>query len=103
MKKLIAVSLLAATVPAVAGVHATAKAEGGGEYVLLSERCSGGGQKAYVYLDDGRTEDGCWVADDRTVTVTWEETGKRRYPRAKFKLEKTTTKRVVTVTEKREW
>lgn len=103
MKKLIVLSLLAATVPAVAGVHATAKAKNGGEYVLLTDRCSSSGQKAYVYLDDGRTEDGCWTADDRTVTVVWETTGKRRYSRGEFKLQKTTTKRVVTVTEKREW
>jgi len=89
--------------PALADIHALAKAKTGGEYVLLTERCAESGQKAYVYLDDGQTEDGCWVADSHTVTIVWEETGKRRYPISHFTLQKTTTKRVVTVEERRSW
>ena len=97
--------LLALTLssPALADIHALAKNEAGGEYVLLTQSCSEGGKKAYVYLDDGRTEDGCWVADDRTVTINWETTGKRRYPLTGFTLQKATTKRVITVEERRSW
>jgi len=89
--------------PAFADIHALAEAKAGGEYVLLTERCSENGQKAYIYLDDGSTEDGCWVADSRTVTIVWEESGKRRYPIEHFNLQKVTTKRVVTVQERRSW
>jgi len=105
MKKSLMVLSVFLSVPALAEVHATANAKHGGEYVLLTTKCESNGQQAYVYLDDGRTEDGCWTADTRTVTVVWEQTGKRRYPKTDFKLAKETVEvqRTVTVTERREW
>lgn len=91
--------------PVLAEVHATAKAKHGGEYVLLTAECESNGQQAYVYLNDGSTEEGCWTADTRTVTVVWEQTGKRRYPKAHFRLTKQSleVQRTVTVTVPREW
>lgn len=89
MKKLItAVALTIAATVAHAEPFADAPNQGGGKIVLLTNTCDGKPQmsRAFFYIKDGITEDGCWRFDFETIVVEWEKQGRRRYQISDFRL-----------------
>ena len=88
MKTYILAALAAATITAHAEPFAETDNQGGGKIVLLTDACPANPaeSRAYFYIKDGTTEDGCWRYDNDTVVAQWERQGKRRYPIAYFRL-----------------
>jgi len=88
MKYLITVTLSLLATQAFAETKAYAGLKNGGEIVLTKEQCASDKsmQRAYWYDKEGITEDGCWSSDGRTVYFEWDNGGKSRYPRKKFKV-----------------
>ena len=89
MKSFIAAVAVALTATAAqANVFAEADNQGGGKITLLTEACPTSPQasRAYFWIRDGITEDGCWRYDGDTIVAEWERQGKRRYPISAFKL-----------------
>jgi hypothetical protein len=88
MKTYILAALAATTIAAHAQPFAETDNQGGGKIVLLTDPCptTPSESRAYFYIKDGTTEDGCWKYDGDTVVAQWERQGKRRYPISYFRL-----------------
>jgi len=88
MKYLITVVLSLLAVQAFADTKAYKGLKNGGEIVLTDESCIAASdmKRAYWYDGEGNTEDGCWKYDDRTIYFEWDNGGKSRYPKKKFRI-----------------
>lgn len=87
MKHAIYTLALCAALSAHADPFADTDNQAGGKITLMTEQCENSkDSRAFFYTQDGQTEDGCWRYDGNTVVVTWEKTGRRRYPISYFKL-----------------
>lgn len=94
MRKLLVVMLLVPTL-AFAGAIATMPNRAGGKIVLTDEPCVfqskkfDGLNRAYNYTTEGYTTEGCFVVEDETVVVIWNDgsaNSKMRYPAENFTI-----------------
>jgi hypothetical protein len=94
MKKLLA-ALLFVPMFAQAGAIATMPNRAGGKIVLTDEACVHQGKRydglkrAYNYSTEGYTTEGCFVVEDETVVVIWNDgsaNSKMRYPAENFTI-----------------
>lgn len=69
--------------------------QGGGKIVLTNEVCKLGNKtyaglnRAYNYTVEGHTSEGCFMVEDETVVVIWNQsngTSKMRYPAENFTI-----------------
>jgi len=94
MKKLLA-ALLFVPMLAQAAAIATMPNRAGGKIVLTDEACVHQGKKydglarAYNYSTEGYTTEGCFIIEDETVVVIWNDgsaNSKMRYPAENFTI-----------------
>ena len=94
MKKLLA-TLLFVPMLAQAAAIATMPNRAGGKIVLTDEACVHKGKKydglnrAYNYSTEGYTTEGCFIVEDDTVVVIWDDgtaNSKMRYPAENFTI-----------------
>jgi hypothetical protein len=94
MKKLLA-ALLFVPMMAQAAAIATMPNRAGGKIVLTDEACVHKGKKydglnrAYNYTTEGYTTEGCFMVEDETVVVIWNDgsaNSKMRYPAENFTI-----------------
>ena len=80
---------------AIAGAIATMPNRAGGKIVLTDEACVHKGKtydglnRAYNYSTEGYTTEGCFVVEDETVVVIWNDgsaNSKMRYPAENFTI-----------------
>ena len=85
-KSIIVIAALLATSTVAADTKAYTKNKAKGKIVLSNETCdfSGSMNRAYFYTKDHYTEEGCWVDDDLTIFVQWEQEGDKRYEKKIF-------------------
>jgi hypothetical protein len=93
--KKILTALLFLPLIAQAGAIATMPNRAGGKIVLTDEACVHKGKKydglnrAYNYSTEGYTTEGCFVVEDDTVVVIWDDgtaNSKMRYPAENFTI-----------------
>ena len=94
MKKLLA-ALLFVPMLAQAAAIATMPNRAGGKIVLTDEACVHKGKtydglaRAYNYSTEGYTTEGCFIIEDETVVVIWNDgsaNSKMRYPAENFTI-----------------
>ena len=94
MRKLLAAMMFVPTL-SFAGAIATMPNQAGGKIVLTDEACVYKGKtynglnRAYNYGVQGYTAEGCFVVEDETVVVIWNDgtaNNKMRYPAENFTL-----------------
>ena len=94
MKKLLS-ALLFVPMLAQAAAVATMPNRAGGKIVLTDEACVHKGKKydglnrAYNYSTEGYTTEGCFMVEDETVVVIWNDgsaNSKMRYPAENFTI-----------------
>jgi len=94
MKKLLA-ALLFVPMMAQAAAIATMPNRAGGKIVLTDEACVHKGKRydglnrAYNYSTEGYTTEGCFLVEDETVVVIWNDgsaNSKMRYPAENFTI-----------------
>ena len=93
--KKILTALLFLPLIAQAGAIATMPNRAGGKIVLTDEACVHNGKKydglkrAYNYSTEGYTTEGCFIVEDDTVVVIWNDgsaNSKMRYPAENFTI-----------------
>ena len=94
LKHIALVTFMLPTV-AFAGAIATMPNKAGGKIVLTDEVCKHNGKtfdglnRAYNYGTEGYTTEGCFVVEDETIVVIWNDgsaNSKMRYPAENFTL-----------------
>jgi hypothetical protein len=94
LKHIVLVTFMLPTI-AFAGAIATMPNQAGGKIVLTDEACVHKGKtynglnRAYNYGAQGYTTEGCFVVEDETVVVIWDDNtanSKMRYPAENFTL-----------------
>ena len=95
MKLILLTSLLILSLNVQAGAIATMPNRAGGKIVLTDEACVHKGKKydglnrAYNYSTEGYTTEGCFIVEDETVVIVWNDgsaNSKMRYSAENFTI-----------------